>query len=508
MKHRSTWVLLVAMAALLLSPSHAEAWPWDKKKKPKVDPNAAKKKALAALNQKLQAARDKLGERIAYRWKTKQGHVKQRETDKETLSRLRDAQQRAYMDQARVKEQVFARDKTIEDEKRKAAAAAEEWKSVPLTLDEKLEKEAEKIVGFFPLDVELRRQALEKVRGVETKQGVVARLDPYIAYFQRFIAKGQKITLSKERILPENGSVVGVQFARFGTAMGYGLNAQGKAWVITQTGRLGEGRFSVNPIAAAELNTFLATAFPQWIASRAVSGTIVVDIIQNASSRNLISGKKETREDKIRAYLAKGGVVMYPLIGLPIWALLIMLYKFLQLGLWHRVSGWTSRKVIRALEDDDVEGANKIVQKKWGAMARVARTCLADIDRGREATEAAVKEVLLREVPGLNRHLSTLAVIAAAAPLLGLLGTVTGMISLFEVITNYGTGDPKIMASGISEALITTQTGLVVAIPILLVHNMLRNRKNRLQQEMERNSIAILNRIWPGKEKAPEEEAA
>jgi len=259
---------------------------------------------------------------------------------------------------------------------------------------------------------------------------------------------------------------------------------------------------AIGDAAAEELNTFLSRAFPRWIASRAVSGTILADIIQNASSRNLISGKKETREDKIRAYFDKGGVVMYPLIALPIWALLIILYKFLQLGLWHRVRAGTSRNVIRRLEDDDLEGAKKIVQKKWGAMARVARTCLHDIERGRESTEQAVKEVLLNEVPGLNRHLSTLAVIAAAAPLLGLLGTVTGMISLFEVITNYGTGDPKIMASGISEALITTQTGLVVAIPILLAHNILRNRKNRLQEEMERNAIAILNRIWPGKESA------
>ena len=501
MKRSAMWVLLVVLAGLLLVPAGASAWPWDKKKKKqKVDPNAAKKKALAALSLKLQGARDELGGLIAFRWKKKQGHVARRETDKETLSRLRDAQQRAYMDQARVKEECFARDKTIEDEKRKASAAAEEWKSIPLTLDEKLEKEADKIVGSFPLDVELRRRELEKVRSAETKKGVVNRLDNYVAYFRHFIKKGTRITLTRERILPENGSVKSVQFARFGSVMGYGMNQQGSAWVVTQTGRLGEGRFSVNPIAADELNTFLSRAFPRWIASRAVSGTIFADIIQNASSKNLVSGKKVTREDKIRAYFEKGGVVMYPLLALPIWALLIILFKFLQLGLWHRVSRWTSNRVIKHLEDDDLEGAKKIVQKKWGAMARVARTCLEHTERGRDAAERAVKEVLLREVPGLNRHLSTLAVIAGAAPLLGLLGTVTGMISLFEVITTYGTGDPKIMASGISEALITTQTGLVVAIPILLVHNMLRNRKNRLQEEMERNAVAILNRIWPGKE--------
>jgi biopolymer transport protein ExbB len=88
-------------------------------------------------------------------------------------------------------------------------------------------------------------------------------------------------------------------------------------------------------------------------------------------------------------------------------------------------------------------------------------------------------------------------VIAGAAPLLGLLGTVTGMISLFEVITHYGTGDPKILAGGISEALITTQTGLATAIPILLIHNWLRNQSLHIQSEMEKHAIRILNRLWP-----------
>ena len=71
------------------------------------------------------------------------------------------------------------------------------------------------------------------------------------------------------------------------------------------------------------------------------------------------------------------------------------------------------------------------------------------------------------------------------------------MISLFKVITHYGTGDPKMLASGISEALITTETGLIIAIPLLLIHNALRNRTNRIMVEMEKGAIRILNRLWP-----------
>ena len=495
---RMASLLIIILLAL---PSHAAAaWPWEKKKA--NDPNAAKKKQLAALNGKLQAQRDKLQGLISARWKAKQKYVAQRETDKEGLTQLREAQERAYMEQSRIKEEVFARQKTIEDTRKKAEDAKETWKAVSLTLDDKLDKEAEKIPGNFPLDVELRRLSLEKAREVETRDGELAGLDAYMGYFTRFIQAGSLITVSKQRILPESGSVAHVQLARFGSVYAYGMSEDGKAWVVTQTGRLGEGRFSVNPVVAPELKASLTEAYPGWLSTNRVSGKpVMLDIIQNASSRNLISGLKKTRESQVREYLNKGGVTMIPLLALPIWALLIIIYKFFQLALLQRRGTFLSRKVVGLLEKGNLEGARAAAKKKWGAVARVIRTCLENTERGREATEKAVKETLLTEVPSLSRHLTTLAVIAGAAPLLGLLGTVTGMITLFEVITNYGTGDPKIMAAGISEALITTQTGLVVAIPILLVHNMLRNRKNRLQEEMERNAVTIMNRIWPGEER-------
>ncbi|MDO5575500.1 MAG: MotA/TolQ/ExbB proton channel family protein, partial [Fibrobacter sp.] len=78
----------------------------------------------------------------------------------------------------------------------------------------------------------------------------------------------------------------------------------------------------------------------------------------------------------------------------------------------------------------------------------------------------------------------------------GLLGTVTGMINLFEVITKFGTGDPKILAGGISEALITTEAGLIIAVPVLLFHNYLRNRKKKIVVELQLHALRLLNRIY------------
>jgi biopolymer transport protein ExbB len=87
-------------------------------------------------------------------------------------------------------------------------------------------------------------------------------------------------------------------------------------------------------------------------------------------------------------------------------------------------------------------------------------------------------------------------VFAAVAPLLGLLGTVMGMIELFDVITMHGTSDPKLLAGGISIALVTTETGLIVAIPLQLIHTFLVNRSEALRGRMEKAGLAVLNALW------------
>ena len=107
-----------------------------------------------------------------------------------------------------------------------------------------------------------------------------------------------------------------------------------------------------------------------------------------------------------------------------------------------------------------------------------------------------MQEVLLHEIPVIEKHLPTLKSLGALAPLLGLLGTVTGMISLFEVITSYGTGDPKLLAGGIAEALVTTEFGLIVAIPTILFHRILLNIAGRVISDIERHSITLLNIGW------------
>ena len=105
----------------------------------------------------------------------------------------------------------------------------------------------------------------------------------------------------------------------------------------------------------------------------------------------------------------------------------------------------------------------------------------------------AVQEKILHELPQLERFMSAIAILAGVAPLLGLLGTVTGMITTFETIAIFGSGEPRLMAGGISEALLTTATGLVIAIPILFIHSYLSGRTENLMADMERFSATLLN---------------
>jgi len=109
-----------------------------------------------------------------------------------------------------------------------------------------------------------------------------------------------------------------------------------------------------------------------------------------------------------------------------------------------------------------------------------------------ETLELKLDEAILKETPQLEKWQSALKIIAAVAPLMGLLGTVTGMIATFQSITLFGTGDPKLMAGGISQALVTTVEGLVVAIPLVLLHAIVSSRSREVVQILEEQSAGII----------------
>ncbi|MFQ5597900.1 MAG: MotA/TolQ/ExbB proton channel family protein [Nitrospiria bacterium] len=133
--------------------------------------------------------------------------------------------------------------------------------------------------------------------------------------------------------------------------------------------------------------------------------------------------------------------------------------------------------------------------KTNNALGRIMRIYTDNPEQDVETLELRLDEATIKEIPRLERGLSTVAILAAIAPLLGLLGTVTGMIETFQSITLFGTGDPKLMSGGISQALVTTELGLVVAIPIVLLHSFISGKRDRLVQILDEQSAGIVARL-------------
>ena len=213
-----------------------------------------------------------------------------------------------------------------------------------------------------------------------------------------------------------------------------------------------------------------------------------------------------TQEVGLWEHLLLGGPIVYPILALGVIALVLVAYRLVFL---KRVHGNTDRimgDVSTLASRGDWEGCEAVIRKyrdRKMPVIEVVSDGLSARDEDRATLESVMQEAILRELPRVERGLSMLAVFGAVAPLLGLLGTVTGMIETFRVITLYGTGDPRLMSSGISEALITTELGLTVAIPIMLFHTFLSRRANAIIGEMEEKAVHLSNIILKEKIHGP-----
>ncbi len=173
----------------------------------------------------------------------------------------------------------------------------------------------------------------------------------------------------------------------------------------------------------------------------------------------------------------QGGIVGYTIIGLGIVGLLIAIVR------WIGLSN-ASRKVNAQLKSDTASTDNPL--------GRVLAAYEANRNADTETIELKLSEAALKEMPDLTKGLLFIKVISVVAPLMGLLGTVTGMIKTFQVITLYGAGDPKMMAGGISQALMTTVLGLVVAIPMVLIHTLVSGQSRKIINILQSQSAGIV----------------
>ena len=173
----------------------------------------------------------------------------------------------------------------------------------------------------------------------------------------------------------------------------------------------------------------------------------------------------------------QGGVVGYTIIGAAILGVLVGTWKLFSLYMTQMaVSGQMRKKKA----------------SKGNPLGRVMMAYDANRDADVETVSLKLDDAILKEVPKLEGGLNLVKVLAAVAPLMGLLGTVIGMIQTFQAITLFGTGDPKLMAGGISVALMTTVLGLIAAIPLLLLHSFAASSSRRTSQILEEQAAGMI----------------
>jgi len=194
--------------------------------------------------------------------------------------------------------------------------------------------------------------------------------------------------------------------------------------------------------------------------------------------------------------LRSGGFLVVPILLVGLVALILTIERLIFLGKVRHNTDELMGQVTALVGKGDIKSAMKAaVPHRHRPTGRVLMAGLQHRDDPAEVIESALSEAMLRETPRLERFVGALKACAAVAPLLGLLGTVNGMIDTFHVITIHGSGDPRLMAGGISVAMVTTQVGLAVAIPTMIVAAFLGRRARNLSQDMEEKALALMGTL-------------
>lgn len=495
-------VLFFVAATVLLAPAaFAQQAP--------ADIDAVKKRAeLNSAKADLEEARKKRDMAVAARWKDRETANQERELFNEKYNESKEKVDALMSERARLFEDVRVAREDLAQVKLQAEKARAEFLSLAAG-PERLETLAKFQEQGIPFKISERVEVQNKVK----KEMGLYKDDPVRIARGLFDAARAEMDFTRE-IQMEQGELV------FGRSVAQGMRLRMGGLYAMELADAADGLTGIKPsalmlpVAGEKKRSFswqenltpetrkeIEAAFAHAKDSAFVN--VPVDVLLSTElSSELANHQETTWKDDLMEFFRNGGILMYPIVTLFGLGLLVALWRFL----WLLIAGFgglATGRTLKALRKGDLETARAQVKRAHGKVGRVLKTVLLKDYSGREAGEKALEELFAREVPKIESGLTWISVFAATAPLLGLLGTVMGMIELFDVITMHGTSDPKLLAGGISIALVTTEAGLIVAIPLQLIHTFLTNRADSLRSRMESAGLAVLNALWV-KEKSQE----
>jgi len=342
-------------------------------------------------------------------------------------------------------------------------------------------KEADEMVHANPVTASRPERIAEIKQLLDSKKfpGIDSIKSLAEIYFHEMKASGEVARYNGDVVAPD-GNMTNAEIIRLGRFVAY-YKSSGKYGLL-------------KPNEQGDKLIALTGNLPSD-ASKALEGKDVLPLDFSGG----VMFKKFAEGQSLFSTIKAGGLLVYPIIGVGLFAFIIIIERLITLSRIKATSGKRMDTIMDFAVKDDWDGCNDYCDKNSSfPTCRVLKSALGHVGSTQEVIENAMQEAILKELPKMERFLPTLNVLAAVAPLLGLLGTVTGMINTFNILTIFGTGDPRMMSGGISEALVTTQLGLAVAIPVMLCHHMLERRVDKILADIEekgtRFTVALLKK--------------
>jgi len=322
----------------------------------------------------------------------------------------------------------------------------------------------------------LERAGIELPELAEGTEGQVKQFDLAVGHGKTLIEQGGQIRYEDSEFFSQNGQSLKGKIVKIGNVAAYGMSGD-TAGALSPAG---SGRLRVwHQDAKTTATSLLAKRSPETL-SMFVFADLEKPIEQKV---------EKTALDLIES----GGVIAWAIVYMGLLGLALIFWRGLSLVRIQASTKSLTNRVVPLVENGKVEEALELSNQDSAAASSVMSAILANLHRDYQALEDLVHEATLGVLPKIQKFSAAITVIAAVAPLMGLLGTVTGMMSTFDVITEHGTGDPKMLAGGISEALVTTELGLIVAIPTLLLGTMLMAVANRIESDLDKAALTVMN---------------
>jgi len=307
----------------------------------------------------------------------------------------------------------------------------------------------------------------------EIEAAVHGRLGARLAEIRRRSA----MTVAEAPVVGRDGRAATVPVLRVGAFAAYACGKDRAVQGLLQT-EVGDRPLVVGP--------YLSDAGAAALRAAAAGNLVQLPLDVTGA----LAGRAAAEPKTVWVWLEAGGLFIYPIVVVGALGILLVLERFGYL-VFTKPPPTLLHDVLENLDRGDADAARQVASRSRIPAGRVLAAGVEAVGQSEDQREAAMESALLAEAPHLERSLSLLSALAGVAPLLGLLGTVSGMIATFDTISTVGTGNPRLLSGGISEALITTQLGLMVAIPLLLAHAGLERWVQRREASLEHQAIQV-----------------